>query len=172
MDKTDSTLILAPPLLPKTSSNIAYSPSSSKSPKRDEPHLPSYHDAITCNSLPSISLNHGQPPTYTPTPRSNPPQPQTRAILPAMASLQTFPISYCDDEHPFINEPDRHEGPPPSYYSLFTRHQEQLRRVIREYDGFNGPADTAEAVFKWFVMLVIIALIIAAVGTSQGWGKK
>lgn len=127
---------------------------------------PSYHDATTSSLPPTQTSSH--PPSYTASPSSAISQPQNHQLLIAQATSNPpiYTDSYCDDELPFINDNNDYDPAPPSYYSLFTRREEELMRLIREYDGFKGPTETAEAICKWLIMLLVCFIIATALWMS------
>jgi len=167
-----TTLTSLPTTLPPTKASISESSTAGLNPPLNyTPQLPSYHDAVTSNFQ---HLTYNQLPSYTATSSFAISQPQYPQPLIAQA-INSPPIVtefYCDDELPFINDDDEFGTSPPSYYALFTRKEEELLRLIRDYDGFNRPADTAEAICKWLIMIVILVVVVFAMGTSLGWGRR
>ncbi|KAH7327452.1 hypothetical protein BKA65DRAFT_510619 [Rhexocercosporidium sp. MPI-PUGE-AT-0058] len=88
-------------------------------------------------------------------------------------SDQSIPPDQYHDE-PFvvtILEGDTTQPPPPSYNELYRQNEQELDRLMRQFDMDGTPAEQTEELVKWVVAMLLICLSIAAVGTAFNWGR-
>lgn len=88
-------------------------------------------------------------------------------------SEQSIPQAEYHDE-PYvvtINENDTTQPPPPSYSELYRQNEQEMDRLMRQFDMDGTPAEQTEELVKWVVAMMLICLTIAAVGTAFNWGR-
>jgi hypothetical protein len=169
------TVRLAQPLPPLPLNDIRSQP-----PKPGQ--LPPYRDVPeegdTEGATPPTA--ESQPPGYEPMydylrsqqrqqPSLNPPQyscpPDTAQIRSSIPPQEPY------RDVPFIVTIDASQPPPPAYNEIYDQRQEEMQRLIREFDMDGGPGEHSEEICKWMVAMLIIALTVAAVGTAFNWGR-
>jgi len=142
-------------------------------PPPKETQLPPYRDVDEAqSSTPETQPPPGYEPMYDylRTHRaSNPPQYNSSSpIVPTASEAPTFIVQESYRDEPFIVTID---PPPPSYDDVYNQHQEQMQRLIREFDDNGDASERSEEIFKWFMSMVLIILTVAAVGTAFNWGR-
>ncbi|PVH81296.1 hypothetical protein DL98DRAFT_171601 [Cadophora sp. DSE1049] len=88
-------------------------------------------------------------------------------------SEQSIPQDEYHDE-PYvvtIIENDTTQPPPPSYNELYRQNEQEMDRLMRQFDMDGTPAEQTEELVKWVVAMLLICLTIAAVGTAFNWGR-
>mgnify|MGYP003662602158 CR=1 FL=1 len=70
-----------------------------------------------------------------------------------------------------INENNTTQPPPPSYNELYRQNEQEMDRLMRQFDMDGTPAEQTEELVKWVVAMLLICLTIAAVGTAFNWGR-
>src|SRR6266536_1035332 len=128
------------------------SPLPSPPTEQSQPQPPDYepmHDYLRKQQRPTI-----HPPQYECT--------NERISLPPLEPYQ---------DEPFIVTIEASQPPPPSYDELCEEHQQELQRLIRQFDMDESPAELSEDVMKWVVAMLLICLTVACVGTAFNWGR-